>query len=96
MDWNDTIILKTKDNKRLVTPRSVIKFVGTVQKRDYSRTPNEYECTVVHLDIDWAYSAGIDARYSDIRDKVVGLELDMDLNVVLGLLRGDKAAEVLF
>lgn len=97
IDWNDTITVKTKDKKTSVIPRSVIQYLGTIIERDYnSGGAQDVEVTVMHVDIDWAVKAGVDVRYSEVRDKIVGIKLDMDLKVVLGLLRGDKAAEVLF
>jgi len=97
MDWNDCILLKTKDKKTMVVPRSAIKYAGSRTERNYSTSePKEFEQTVVHIEIEWALNAGLDVKYSQIRDKVVGLDLDMELKVLLGLLRGDKAAEVLF
>ncbi len=95
-NWNDTVTLKTKDKKKIVVPRTVIKYVGSVIEKDYSNGVQEFDVTIIHVDIEWALNAGLDARYSDIKDKVLGIKLDMELKLVLGLLRGDKAAEVLF
>ena len=97
MDWKETILVKTKDKKSIVIPKSVIKFLGTNIERDYGGgEAKDLEVTIIHVDLEWARSTGMDAKYSDIKDTVLGLKLDMDLKVVLGLMRGDKAAEVLF
>lgn len=97
-DWNDAITLVMKKGKqKFVVPRAVIKYLGSKHDRDYSGgVAKDIEVTVVHLDLEWAKGAGICVQHSDLRDTCVGLDLDMDFKVVLGLLRGDKAAEILF
>lgn len=97
IDWNDTITVKTKDKKTSVIPRSAVQYRGTVHERDYSDGQGkDIEVTVIHVSIDWALASGVDCRHSDVRDKCIGIKLDMDLKIVLGLLRGSKAAETLF
>lgn len=98
IDWNDTIVITFfKDKNKLVVPKSAIRSLGTQRKRDYSKPNNdEYEVTVLIVDSEWAYNAGMDFARVSARQDHISLEVDMDLKAVLGLLRGDKAAEVLF
>lgn len=99
MDWTDTIIVPLAGDKKgkLVIPRIAVVGLSSKIKRDYSGgTATDKEVTVLHLDIKYATQLGIDLTYAQAKDSVVALDLDLDLKIVLALLRGDKAAEVLF
>lgn len=96
MDWNDTIIVTMlKDKARMVVPRSVIRGLTSAKKRDYT-ADKDIEHTVLTVEAEWAHSAGFDLKWTSSKETTIALELDMDIKVVLGMLRGDKAAEVLY
>lgn len=97
IDWNDTIVLINKKKGKIAVPRSVIKYLGTKPDRDYSSgDAKDIETAYIHVDLKWAKTVGINIMHYSLRDECVELELGMDFKIVLGLLRGDKAAEVLF
>lgn len=99
MDWNDTIIVTLHADKlgKLVIPRSVVKGVSTKTKRDYSGgSATDKELCIIHVCIEWANSVGMNISYAQKHETIYQLEVDTDFKIVLALLRGDKAAEVLF
>lgn len=99
IDWNDTITVTLHKDKhgKIVIPKSVIKGLSSKTKTNYGATPpSEDSLTIIHVDINWADAVGIDLRYAHKRELTVALEVDTDLKIVLALLRGDVAAEVLF
>lgn len=99
MDWNDTIIVTLHADKlgKLVIPRSVVKGVSTRTKRDYTGgAATDKEICLVHVCIAWASSVGMNISYAQKHETVIQLEVDTDFKIVLDLLRGSKAAEILF
>jgi len=99
MDWNDTIIVTLQGDRKgkAVIPRSVVKGVTSTTKRDYSGSAAiDKEITLLHVSTDFAEAIGIELKYINKGDATVAIECETPLKIVLGMLRGDKAAEVLF
>lgn len=99
MDWKDTIIVTLQGDRKgkAVIPRTVVKAVTTTIKRDYSGTAaTDKEICILHVDVEYAEAIGMDLRRSSKHEKTVGIEVETDIKIVLALLRGDPAAEILF
>lgn len=99
MDWNDTIIVTLQGDRKgkAVIPRTVVKAVSSTTKRDYSGSAvTDKEITLLHVDTEFAEALSIELKYIHKDDKTIAIECETPLKIVLGMLRGDKAAEVLF
>jgi len=107
MNFKSSITVTLSDNNtKLLIPKEVINTIKQVSERDYSAkdASGDYpfkKHTVISLAGDFAMKSGLapDAMYKDAYlGKQVSLDLKIteDFTIMCGLLKGDKAAEVLF
>lgn len=102
MDFKDCIIFKThgsgsthNEGGRIAIPRTSILSICTKTVRNYSASTDE-EVTHLFVTIDIAEKLGYTTESLRRKDKGVFIPIGDRFEIALGILRGDKAVEVLF
>lgn len=100
MNYNDAIIL-TCDKTKFMIERGRVLNVYSRKESDYSTNNQEIEKTYIVVDFKTLQELALPmpSRYSSHSPDFLGLvtiPVQEPFKIVLGLLRGDKAAEVLF
>jgi len=97
IDWTDCITFKTKEGGRIGIPRASIMSVKTKMEKDYSATPMcDREVTHLFVQIEVAELLGIDVDRQERKAIGVFIPVGNKYEIVMGIMRGDKAVEVLF
>lgn len=97
MDFNDSIILTFGKNRKgkFVIGKKDILGMFTAVERNYTTSSDE-EKTFIRITFEIADLIGLDPRHSYREQKHCDVQIEEELAVVLGLVRGSKSAEVLF
>lgn len=97
IDFKDCITFNHKDGGRIAIPRKSILSVRTKKERDYSATPTaDVEVTQLFIELATAELLGFNMNHVHHKDIGVYVPITDKYELVLGILRGDKAIEVLF
>lgn len=99
MDFKDVLIFTKKDDKgKLVLPKSAILCVDTHMAKNWSKdnSPQE-EITRLLIEVEYAVSVHLQARHTVFQGQVGHwIEVVEPLPIVLGMLQGSKAVDILF
>lgn len=100
MNYNDAIIL-TCDKSKFLIERGRVLNVYSRKESNYSTNNQEVENTYIAVDFKTCQELALPLtnRYQHHSPDMLGIvtiQVQEPFKIVLGLLRGDKAAEVLF
>lgn len=97
LDWKDCITFKTKDDKgKVAIPRASILSVCTKTEKEYSTPVRDIEVTYLFIKIETAALLGVNVERCDRSAIGVQFAVGTPYEIVMGIMRGDKAVEVLF
>ena len=98
INWADCITFQTKEGGRVSIPRAAILSVKTKLEKDYSGGAPypDREITHLYIQIDVAELLGVDIDRTHRKDIGIFYPVGNKFELVMGMLRGDKAVEVLF